>query len=87
MSCSECRGYNVSYCPCCSEPPPEYEGAINLFEEIRESVADGSITHSDDIQELLVEFSNDLPEDWQEGFDDLAWEELKEFRNLGDNEN
>jgi hypothetical protein len=56
---------------------------MDLFDEIKESVADGSITHGDDVQELVTEFSNNLSEEEQDGFDDLAWKELAEFKNLG----
>ena len=85
MTCSECRGYRLNgECPICSEPPPEYYDAMDLFAEIRESVVGGKITHCDEIQDLIVGFSKGFSEENQDGFSDLAWTELEEFKNLGE---
>ena len=57
MSCSECRGYHVSYCPCCDDS--EYflqkceDDLEPVIAEITEKINSGEIDHSD----LLADFA------------------------------
>lgn len=51
MSCSECRGYHVSYCPCCDNSGFfEQQMVDSLAEVIEESVKkinSGEVDHTD----------------------------------------
>ena len=90
MSCSECRGYNVSVCPCCNRGAefvdnPDFFNALELFAEIREGVILGKIMHRDEIEGKIQQFTKNMTEQDKDGFADFAWDgELEEFKNLGD---
>ena len=84
MSCSVCRGFNVSFCPCCSEPPAGFEEGLDLLGEIREDIFSGEINHADQIQDRIFAHCKSMNEVDQDGFSDYAWGELAEFQNLGD---
>ena len=91
MSCSECRGFRVSVCPCCLRggellDHPDYDAGIELFESIRLGVQRGEITHEDEIQDKLGRFAKDHSYDDHEtdSFNDYAWEELNEYKGMGE---
>lgn len=85
MSCSECRGYSVPYCPVCSD-----DNEIDIFPlvaSIVDKIDSGEITHHDELVDLVHPFSKWHAES-EADFDSLndwIFEELKtnkSYQNL-----